>query len=718
MIDYSLWEVIENGNAPPITKVVEGVETTIAPTTAEEKAQRRLELKARSTLLMGIPNEHQLKFNSIKDAKSLLQVVEKSSEVLDQTFDRLQKVISQLEIHGESISQEDVNPNSTNGAVNTAHGVTTASTQATAVNSTTIDNLSDAVICAFFSSQLNITQLDNEDLQQIHPNDLEKMDLRWQMAMLTMRARRSLKNIGRKFSMNGTETIGFDKSKVECYNYHKRGHFAKECRTLRNQENRNRENTKRVVPVETTTSNALVSCDGSGYDWSDQAEEGPTNFALMAYSFTSSNSEVSTDSNCSSSCLENVKILKEQNEQLLKDLRISKLNVIAYKTGLESVEARLLVYKKNKSVYEEDIKVLKCEIHLREVAITELRRKLELAQKQKDKSQLTIEKFKNSSKNLSKLIDCQIVDKCKTGLGYNVVPPPYTRNFLSPKPDLSFSGLEEFASEPIVIKPVVENSKAKDSETKPKAVRKNNGAPIIKDWVSDNEEDDVPQAKIEKKTFKPSFAKTEFVKSKQQEKTARKTVNHIKQNKQNIHTLRGNQRNWNNMMSQRLGSNFEMFNKACYVCGSYDHLQVDCNYQRVVKLVWNNAKRVNYQNFSKKTHPCPKKNMVPRAVLMNSGLVSLNTARQVNTAHQKITMNSARPMSYLSKTTHSTAKRPIYKNTSFKNSNFNQRVNTVKDKNVNTVRPKAVVNAARPKVVVNAVKGNNVNVVKASACWV
>ncbi|GJX41425.1 hypothetical protein Tco_0256415, partial [Tanacetum coccineum] len=72
MVDYSLWEVIDNGNAPPITKLVEGVETIIAPATAEEKAQKRLELKARSTLLMGIPNEHQLKFNSIKDANSLL----------------------------------------------------------------------------------------------------------------------------------------------------------------------------------------------------------------------------------------------------------------------------------------------------------------------------------------------------------------------------------------------------------------------------------------------------------------------------------------------------------------------------------------------------------------------------------------------------------------------------------------------------------------------
>ncbi|GJY60824.1 ribonuclease H-like domain-containing protein, partial [Tanacetum coccineum] len=465
---------------------------------------------------------------------------------------------------------------STNGAVNTAHGATTASTQATAVNSTTIDNLSDAVICAFFASQPNSPQLDNEDLQQIHPDDLEEMDLRWQMAMLTMRTGIFLKNTGRKFSMNDAETIGFDKSKVECYNCHKRGHFARECRAPRNQENRNRENTRRVVPVETTTSNALVSCDGSGYDWSDQAEEGPTNFALMAYSSTSSNTEVSTDSNCSSSCLENVKILKEQNKQLLKDLRTSKLNAIAYKTGLESVEARLLVYKKNESVYEEDIKVLKREIHLREVAITELRRNLE--------------------------------------------------DFVN----------EPIVSEPTVKKPVVETSEAKASADKPKVVRKNFGPPLIEDWISDSEDEAESKPKIEKKTVKPSFAKIEFVKSKEQVKSPRKTtVKQGDQNRLNTHSPRGNQRNWNYMMSQRLGSNFEMINKACYVCGSFDHLQYDCD----------------------------------------------NHQRQFN--------------------------------------NKKMRVNTVKDKNVNTARPKAVVNAARPKAVVNAarpkavvnaVKGNQINI--------
>ncbi|GJY57135.1 hypothetical protein Tco_0456250 [Tanacetum coccineum] len=93
--------------------------------------------------------------------------------------------------------------------------------------------------------------------------------------------------------------------------------------------------------------------------------------------------------------------------------------------------------------------------------------------------------------------------------------------------------------------------------------------------------------------------------------------------------------------------------------------------------------------------------MVPRAVLMKSGLVLVNTARQVNVAHSKTTVNAARPMTNLSKLAHSTVKRPIHNNTAFKSSNFNQRVNTVKDKNINTVKPKTMVNVARPKAVVN-----------------
>ncbi|GKA83514.1 ribonuclease H-like domain-containing protein [Tanacetum coccineum] len=120
---------------------------------------------------------------------------------------------------------------------------------------------------------------------------MEEMDLRWQMAMLTMRARRFLKNTGRKLTINGNETISFDKSKVECYNCHKRGHFAMECRALRNQDNKNKESSRRSVPMEITTSTTLVSCDGlGGYDRSDQAEERP-NYALMVFSSSSPDSK-------------------------------------------------------------------------------------------------------------------------------------------------------------------------------------------------------------------------------------------------------------------------------------------------------------------------------------------------------------------------------------------------------------------------------------------
>ncbi|GKD18193.1 hypothetical protein Tco_1207351 [Tanacetum coccineum] len=168
------------------------------------------------------------------------------------------------------MSSANNNSNSSNQAVNTAHGVSAASTQANIANSTNIDSLSDAVIYAFFASQPNSSQLVNEDLEQIHPDDMEKMNLRWQMAMLTMRAKRFLKRTGRKFTINGNDTAGFDKSKVECYNCDKKGHFARECRAPRNQDNKNGESSRRSVPVETTTSNALVSCDGlGGYDWSD-----------------------------------------------------------------------------------------------------------------------------------------------------------------------------------------------------------------------------------------------------------------------------------------------------------------------------------------------------------------------------------------------------------------------------------------------------------------
>ncbi|GJR94468.1 putative ribonuclease H-like domain-containing protein [Tanacetum coccineum] len=257
----------ENGNAPIVTKIVDGKETVIPPASVEEKAQRRAELKARSTLTdWDVCHKDGLWHHKSVVKKNKLEIETLS---LDDLFNNLKAYESEVK--------------GTSSLTTNSHNVAFLSSSST--NSAT--------------RAINTAQLDNEDLQQINPYDLEEMDLRWNIAMLTMRARRFLKNNGMKLDMTNKERIRFDKSKVECFNCHKNRHFARECRAPRNQDNRNREPTRRTVPVEVTTLNALVSqCDGFGYDWSDQTEEGPTNFALMTYSSTSlssyTNSKVNT----------------------------------------------------------------------------------------------------------------------------------------------------------------------------------------------------------------------------------------------------------------------------------------------------------------------------------------------------------------------------------------------------------------------------------------
>nr|GFB43142.1 hypothetical protein [Tanacetum cinerariifolium] len=273
--DYSLWKVILNGYSPTPTRVVDGVVPAIAPTTAEQRLAKKNEVKARGTLWMDLPDKHKLKFNIHKVAKSLMEAIEKRK----------------LEILGESVSQEDINmkflrslpsewrthtliwrnkadleDQSLDGMFNNLK-IYEAEFKVPVSALPNVDNLSDAVIYSFFASQSNSPQLDNDDLNQIDADDLEEMDLKWQMAMLTMRARRFLQRTARNLRSNKTTSIGFDMSKVECYNCHRRGHLARECRSPR--DTRNKDTQRRNVSVETSTSNALVSqCNGVGsYDW-------------------------------------------------------------------------------------------------------------------------------------------------------------------------------------------------------------------------------------------------------------------------------------------------------------------------------------------------------------------------------------------------------------------------------------------------------------------
>nr|GEZ00239.1 hypothetical protein [Tanacetum cinerariifolium] len=515
MTDYSLWEVVLNGDS-------------LVPT----KLARKNELKPRGTLLIALPDKHQLKFNSHKDAKTLMEAIEKhfggntktkkedvnlkflrslpsewkthtliwrnktdlEDKSLDDLFNSLKIYESEVK-HSSSTGTDSHNiafvsstpTDSITNSVSAAVNVSAVGATLTTSTLPNVDSLSNAVIYSFFASQSSSPQLDNEDLKQIDVDDLEEMDLKWQMAMLTMRARRFLQTTGRNLGANGPTSMGFDMNKVECYNCYRKGHFARECRSPKDSRRTAvAKPQKRNVPVETSTLNALVSqCDGTGtYDWSYQAEEEPINFALMDFSSCSSNSS-------------------SDNE-----------------TGLESVEDRLLVYKQNEFVLEENFKLLNIEVQLRDTALTTLRQKLDTTEKERD------------DLNMNDCDSCppsNLYDRFVPSGGYHVVPSPVTRTFMPPKPDLVFhtplSDENEHLSFNVQISP-----------TKPKQdLSFRPSAPIIKDWVSDSEEDNMPQAHV-------PVAPTVPLRSKPHSKGSRMTK------------------------------------KACFVCKSVDHLIKDCDF--------------------------------------------------------------------------------------------------------------------------------------------
>nr|GEU60611.1 hypothetical protein [Tanacetum cinerariifolium] len=373
--------VILNGDSPVPTRVIESVVQPVAPTTAEERLARKNKLKARGTLLMALPDKHQLKFNIHKDAKTLIEAIKKqfggnketNKEDINLKF--LRSPPTEWRTHAliwrnKTDLEEQSLDDFTTEPVSAVASVSAASTKISVSALPNVDTMSNVVIYSFFASQSNSPQLDNDDLKQIDADDLEEMDLKWQMDMLT------------------------------------EGHFARKCRSPKDtRRNVAVEPQKRNVPVEISTSNALVS---------------------------------------------------QYN-------------------GLESVEARLLVYQQNKSVFEEDIKLLKLEVQLRDNALVVLRQKFKKVKQERDDLKLKLEKIQTSSKNLSQLLASQTNDK--TGLGYNThiftssmfdcdemftsetdesfpaspiydryhsgdgyhdVPPSYTGKFMPPKPDLVF----------------------------------------------------------------------------------------------------------------------------------------------------------------------------------------------------------------------------------------------------------------------------------------
>ncbi|GJY78849.1 hypothetical protein Tco_0484650 [Tanacetum coccineum] len=346
------------------------------------------------------------------------------------------------------------------------------------------------------------------------------------------------------------------------------------------------------------------------------------------------------------------------------ELNETEFKAATYKRGLTTLEDQIITYKKNEALFSKEVAVLKREVGCKNYEINVLKSELEKVKQEKDGIDFKIKKFDKASKDLDQLLRSQITNKSKKGLGYSEVPLPHPLIYNRPnKLDLSYYGHDEF-KEPEFKGYGPEKSKQESNvvcDNKSDNSKENSDESLVEEQVSQDKSSFVESSlNVDKETVFPVNKKVEFTKPKNHEKPVKKSVRYAEMYRSQ--SPRGNQRNWNGQKSNHLGKDFVMHNKACYVCGSFDHLQYTCkqkrqlNGQREEKPVWNNARRVNHQNSPRITQPNPKRHMVPRKILTRSGPISLNTARQsylnavccccsrqVNTARPKAVVNVGNP---------------------------------------------------------------------------
>ncbi|GJT18889.1 putative ribonuclease H-like domain-containing protein [Tanacetum coccineum] len=440
--------ILKKGNGPAsVSTDTNGVIKVLPPKTAKEILARERERKARTTLLMALREDHLAKFHKMTDAKDMWDAIKSrfggsyKSKKMQKYILKFQSLLSQLEIHGAGVSTEDGNQKflrvfesdikgstgssssaqnvafvssestSSTNDVSTAYGVSTSS----GYNSQRENSSSytDELMYSFFANQSSGPHLDHEDLEQLDEFDLEEMDLKWQVVMISMRLKKFYKKTGRKLHFDAKEPVGFDKTKVECYNCHKKGHFARECRSKGNTGYKSKDNGRR--PGKQEEPKALVTLDGEGVDWTDHAEDEQENFALMAYSNSGSDTEVTS---CSKECVESYAKLKKLYDEQREQLGDASIEIQAYTQALKKVEAQLVTHQKNQLWYEEKIRFMKIDLDDKTDVLTYHKKLLAEAVKEKEELKTKLENFQSSSKGLSKLLNSQMSKRDKSGLGY------------------------------------------------------------------------------------------------------------------------------------------------------------------------------------------------------------------------------------------------------------------------------------------------------------
>ncbi|GJW49286.1 putative ribonuclease H-like domain-containing protein [Tanacetum coccineum] len=415
--NHNLWDVIVNGDLeeePASTGDQSGPSAPPAPKTAKQLAARRNQEEYKRSFGGNVESKKMQK-NVLKHQFEKFSTA--SNESLDKAYDRFQKLISQLVVHGAPISKEDINQKFLRSLPSSWNQIALIMRNKLDIDEIDIDDLYNNLRVyedelkrssgsnfasqnlAFLSSEntssTNEVSTASEDFE-IDGDDLEELDLRWQVAMLTVRVKKFIQRTGRNLNFKEKCHVSLDKSNIKCYNCHRKWHFAKECRSGRNQGRRSYgDNGRSNAPTNEYSSQALVAQDGlGGYDWSNNFEVEPVNYALMAISSSSSSSSSDSEvQKCSKQCLESFKTLQKNYDTEREKHNKAKREIRGYEIALESLESRILGHEKNELDWGEKYEFQNYELKCKEMKINNLNMELEKVVKERDELKDKIAKW-------------------------------------------------------------------------------------------------------------------------------------------------------------------------------------------------------------------------------------------------------------------------------------------------------------------------------------